>query len=75
MINRLPELIARKKSEWNRPDLLQKDIATESGIDAGTLSRYINDQTKSYQKDVLEKLCQYFRVPISEILHVEVDDK
>lgn len=73
LINKLPQLIERKAREEGYPSQ-HKDIAAGAGIDASTFSRYVNDHTASFKRDVLEKLCRYYNVPIQEIIYVELED-
>ena len=56
---RVDELIKEKENKIGRP-LKQIDISIESGVPQGTLSRYVNNNVNRYDKDVLEKLCDYF---------------
>jgi DNA-binding Xre family transcriptional regulator len=71
---RLDELIKEKEQEWGRP-IRQFEIAEQIQIPASTLSRYVNGLLTRYDREILEKLMNYFDCDISDILVVEHDPR
>lgn len=76
LINRIGDIVKAKQAEAKEAGsrLTQKEIADAADIEEGTLSRYINDKTDSFHRDVLERLCIYFNVDVSELLYIERDE-
>lgn len=76
MINRIGDIVRAKQAEAKEAGskLTQKQIAQDAEIEEGTLSRYVNDKTDSFHRDVLERLCIYFKVDVSELLYIERDE-
>lgn len=70
VVNRLPELIRQREERTGRR-LLQKDIARATGIPEGTLSRYVNDHINRFDRDIVERLCEYFEVELHELIVLE----
>lgn len=51
------------------------DLARDTGINRGTLTRLYYETTERVELDVLDKLCVYFSVSVGEFLeHVQGDD-
>jgi putative transcriptional regulator len=48
------------------------DVCRATGIARATLDRYYNDRVKSFDREVLGKLCQYLNVKPGDLL-VEVE--
>ena len=48
------------------------DVCRATGIARATLDRYYNDRVKSFDREVLGKLCQYLHVKPGDLL-VEVE--
>lgn len=48
------------------------DVCRATGIARATLDRYYNDRVKSFDRDVLGKLCQFLQVKPGDLL-VEVE--
>ena len=48
------------------------DVCRATGIARATLDRYYNDRVKSFDRDVLGRLCQYLQVKPGDLL-VEVE--
>lgn len=69
----LEPLIRRKSMEiYKSPDKLsQKDIAAESGIPQGTLSRWINGKVDSYKAEHLSALMNYFKCGVEDLFEIE----
>lgn len=70
---RIRELI-EEKAEREQRRLTQDDIARELGISSSVLSRYANGYVSGFKNEVVEKLLDYFEVPI-EKLYERVKDK
>ena len=54
------------------------DVARETGINRGTITRMYHDQAERIELDVLDTLCRYLKVSIGELyefLDVEEDDQ
>lgn len=49
------------------------EIAKSTGLGRNTLSRIKNDPYRSTSTDIIDKLCQYFKCSIEEILIFEED--
>lgn len=67
---RIKELIDEKGKREGRT-LTQKEVAMESKVDAGILSRYTRGFVERVDMTVLERLIRYFNVPVGEILVLE----
>jgi DNA-binding Xre family transcriptional regulator len=52
----------------------QIDLAQAIGVDPATLSRYKSGYVKRYDSDVLEKICKFFNVSISDILYFDDEE-
>ena len=63
---RLSELIA-EKSFQDRRKITIGEVATETGINRMTLSKMINHRGYSTVTDNLDKLCEYFGCPLSDL--------
>lgn len=44
------------------------DVARDTGINRGTLTRLYYETAERVELDVLEKLCEYFEVEVSDLL-------
>lgn len=44
------------------------DVCRATGISRATLDRYYHDRVKSFDRDVLTRLCQYLKVKPGELL-------
>lgn len=44
------------------------DVARDTGINRGTLTRLYYETTERVELDVLDKLCDYFKVDLSELI-------
>lgn len=74
IVNRLPELIKAKQTEYkekNDKDLSEVEIAVAIGVNPATLSRYKNAKVDSVNWDVWRKLCDYFGVEGHEIFDIQ----
>ena len=57
--NHLPELISEYEQKLGR-SVQQKEIAQETDIPEGTLSRYVNSRVGGLKLDIEYKLCVFF---------------
>jgi putative transcriptional regulator len=48
------------------------DVARATGIARATLDRYYHDRVKSFDRDVLERLCAFLKVKPGDLLQVVV---
>lgn len=74
IVNRIGIVIREYQAEKERVTgqrITQAQIATEAGIDPATLSRYANDLTNSYRRDVLDKLGRFFNVGIEGLFETQ----
>lgn len=78
MKNRITKLIEdyqkTHKGSGKEGQVTQVDIAQAMKIDPATLSRYKSEYVKRYDSDVLEKVCKFFDVSISEVLYFDEGD-
>jgi putative transcriptional regulator len=44
------------------------DVARDTGINRGTLTRLYYETTERVELDVLDQLCDYFKVDLSELI-------
>lgn len=44
------------------------DVARDTGVNRGTLTRLYYETAERIEVDVLDKLCAYFRVPVGDLL-------
>jgi len=44
------------------------DVARDTGINRGTLTRLYYETTERVELDVLEQLCEYFQIDLPELL-------
>ncbi|WP_097462242.1 helix-turn-helix domain-containing protein [Mangrovitalea sediminis] len=71
---RLKELLAEKGFQENRRVTFD-EVSKATGIHRTTLSKIANQRGYNTTTEILDKLCQYFRVQIDEIAqYVDVDD-
>lgn len=79
MKNRITQLIEEyqktHKGSGKEGQATQRDIAEAMKIDPATLSRYKSSVVKRYDSDVLEKLCKFFDVPLTDVLYMEEDSE
>ena len=70
---RLKELIADKEFREDRRITLD-EIARETGVHRTTLSKISNQRGHKTNTDVLDRLCNYFQVPLEELAQ-HIDDR
>jgi putative transcriptional regulator len=63
---RLKELLAEKEFQEGRRVTLE-EVATATGIHRTTLSKLANQRGYNTTTDILDKLCEFFRVQISDL--------
>jgi len=74
--NRLLELMQERERKIGRR-IKQHDIATFVGVSDHTIINWIRNETKRYDAEIIEGLCDYFNCEISDLLYfemVEVED-
>lgn len=70
---RLRELLADKGFKENRRVTID-EVAKATGLHRTTLSKIANHRGYNTTTDILNKLCEYFEVPLEELAqHVEDD--
>lgn len=47
------------------------DLARETGINRGTITRLYHETAERVELDVIEKLCDYFQCEIADLLEIE----
>jgi transcriptional regulator with XRE-family HTH domain len=76
--NRITQLIEdykkTHKGSGKEGQVTQVDIAHAMNIDPATLSRYKSEYVQRYDSDVLEKVCKFFKVPLTEVLYMEEEE-
>jgi putative transcriptional regulator len=69
---RLKELIAKKGFQENRRVTLD-EVAQYTGVHRTTLSKIANQRGYNTTTDILNKLCEYFGVPLENVAeYIEV---
>ena len=69
---RLKELIAEKGFQEDRRVTLD-EVAQRTGVHRTTLSKIANQRGYNTTTDILNKLCEYFGVPLENVAeHIEV---
>ncbi len=63
---RLKELIAEKGFQENRRVTLD-EVSRETGIHRTTLSKIANQRGYNTTTEILDKLCEFFSVPLEEV--------
>ena len=43
-------------------------VADDTGINRGTLTRLYHESAQRVELDVIDKLCRYFKCPVSDLL-------
>ena len=80
MKNRISKLIKDYQSQYVPADkkakktIAQHEIASLAGIDPATLSRYKNEVVTRSERIVIERLCEFFDVDVSDILYLDKED-
>lgn len=69
-INRFKAIYEAKEREIQRlGGRLQKvDVAKALGISRAALDNWINDEITRFDTDMLKRICNYFKVPLSDLL-------
>lgn len=49
------------------------DVARDTGVNRGTLTRLYYETAERIEVDVLDKLCAYFGVPVGDLLEHTVE--
>lgn len=69
-INRFKAIYEAREREVQRlGGRLQKvDVAKALGISRVALDNWVNDEITRFDTDMLKKICNYFKVPLSDLL-------
>lgn len=70
----LKRLIAQKEITENRSVTLD-EISDETKIHKATLSKIANNKDYNATVDILDRLCKYFDVPLSELAEYVKEEK
>lgn len=70
---RLKELLADKGFIENRRVTLD-EVSKETGIHRTTLSKIANQRGYNTTTDILDKLCEFFGVPLDDVAQYVVED-
>ena len=72
---RLKELMADKGFKENRRVTLD-EVAKATGIHRTTLSKIANQKGYNTTTEILDKLCEFFQVPVGDVAqYIDVDDE
>jgi putative transcriptional regulator len=67
IINRLSRLMGERR-------LSIQDVARGTGLAYSAVHDLYHDRTKRYDRETLNRLCAFFRVPVGELLEWRPDD-
>ena len=70
----LEPLMERKGKELGCGKLTQDEVAEISGIQQGTLSRWINNKVDAYKRETLEKLMVVFDCNLEDLFEVTIEE-
>ena len=65
--NRVEELIAEKARKTGQR-ITYRDIAEATGLSKNTVGKWVRNETKEYDREVIAKFLEYFNCPISDLL-------
>jgi DNA-binding Xre family transcriptional regulator len=71
--NRLLELIQEREREMRRR-VKQHDIAQFVGVSDHTIINWIRNETTKFDGHIIERLCDYFKCDIADLLYFEIVD-
>ena len=71
--NRVKVLLAEKELRENRK-LTYRVVAKETGLAIGTLTEYMTQRVRRFDKSTLEVLCQYLSCDVGDLLKYSADD-
>ena len=64
---KLKELVSQKEFEEKRRITLE-EVSAETGIHRSTLSKINNQKAATSKIDIIDKLCGYFKVDVSQVI-------
>jgi len=67
IINRLSRLMGERRMSI-------KDVARGTGLSYSAVHDLYHDRTKRYDRETLNKLCAFFRVPVGDLLEWQPDE-
>lgn len=70
---KLKELIAQKEYEEKRRITLE-EVSTKTGIHRSTLSKINNQKGATSKIDIIDKLCRYFNVNVSQVIEYDSEE-
>ena len=70
---KLKELMLQKERE-KKCRITLEEVAQKTGVHRSTLSRISNQKAPTLKINVINKLCKYFEVEISEVIEYVDDD-
>jgi transcriptional regulator with XRE-family HTH domain len=70
----LEPLMERKGKELGKSRLTQDDLAELSGVQQGTLSRWVNNKVDVYKRETLEKLMAIFDCGLEDLFEVTIEE-
>jgi putative transcriptional regulator len=68
IINRLSRLLGERRMSI-------QDAARGAGLSYGAVHDLYHDRTKRFDRETLDKLCSYLRVPVGELLEWQPSDR
>ncbi len=68
--NRMLILVTEKERHLGRR-ITQKEIAQDIGVSEPLVGRWMKNQVKQYDSEVLEKLCTYFNCDVGDLLYID----
>lgn len=68
--NRLLDLVTAKERNLRRR-ISQKELALLVGVSEPLISRWMKNQVKQFDGEVIEKLCAYFECEVGDLLYIE----
>jgi putative transcriptional regulator len=71
--NRLKVLLAEKELRENRK-LTYRAVSKETGLAIGTLTEYMTQRVRRFDKSTLETLCQYLSCDVGDLMKYSADD-
>ncbi|MCQ3931755.1 MAG: XRE family transcriptional regulator [Chloroflexi bacterium] len=68
--NRFLLLMTEKERRLGR-NITYSEIAKETGLSVGVISRWVKNEVDRFDGPVIEKLCQYFECDLSDLLYID----
>lgn len=71
--NRFLYLLTEKERKEGRR-ILQKEIAEAVGVPNHTIGRWIRDEVERYERELMERICDYFQCDIADLLYLDPEE-